>query len=264
MFRDIFQMRLALAKELGWLLKSATQEPAAEMILVPMPGSGTQYVSARVICVERDFAVVEAVDGRHGVLNNAEVDYSRIIVDMRRQFRIGDILDGAFQLQFDGQQKYTMLAGQLNPWPRFAAEFREGSTVVGQVTAMVDGVGSFVQMVQGVDGLIPGKFLPLDTEVEAVIARFDIRNRRINLRLVRVLRSIENTRTVVASDDLPAVGEWYPGEVVKVVPQQGGRGGYILVRLPHRGVLGAASYVGNDGRLASWSKSQTESVPATD
>lgn len=226
MYSDIHRLKLELATELGGLLEAIVKEPSNEMMLVPMPGNGTNRVTATVIVVEREYAVVRSVDGRHGVLSNADVDYRRIMPDMRKRFSVGDTLKGSFQAQLDGGQKYTLLADQVNPWPRLATELREGTTVTGQVTATVGGVGSFVELADGINGLLSDQ-LPTGTEVEAVVTNFDQDRRRIGLRLQHVVGHVKK------AGDLPAVGERHFGEVVKAVPEQEGRrGGYILVKLP--------------------------------
>ncbi|MFI7553853.1 S1 RNA-binding domain-containing protein [Micromonospora sediminimaris] len=235
-YQDVSRMR----EELRNQLIAIRSEPVVEMALVPMAAGGTDPVPATVITVTSEFAVIEASGGRRGVLGNADVDYNRIVPDMTRLYSIGDRVTGAFDVDTGGGMKYTLLAGIPNPWPRLRTEFPSGTTISGTVLRTRDGIGAFVEVGYGIDGLIhtstlAGRILFAGDQVVASVIRVDSDRRRISLTLDRVVSAAGPAAPVA----VPAAGlaEFRPGqrleaEVVKVVRQ--GDGGYLLVQLPNR------------------------------
>jgi predicted RNA-binding protein with RPS1 domain len=221
-----------LKTDLARQLEAVRKEPATEMLLVPMPGGGTQPVPVRVTVVTREFVIVESDDRRRGVLSNTDVEYARVITDMSRRFSIGDRLNGAFEIDPEGEMRYTLLAGQTNPWPALVAEHPVGSRMVGTVRS-VNHTGAFVHVGHGVNGLIPagslsGVELVPGMEVEASITRIEAEQRRVTLRFERMLTSTSPMMT----SRMPAVGMRTYGEVVMVSPERDGRGGYLLIEIP--------------------------------
>ncbi|GAB3865975.1 S1 RNA-binding domain-containing protein [Dactylosporangium cerinum] len=236
-YNDVRHMR----EELHNQLVAIRSEPAVEMALVPMAAGGTDPVPATVITVTREFAVIEASGGRRGVLGNADVDYGRIVPDMTKVYAIGDRVTGAFDVDTGGGMKYTMLAGVLNPWPRLRAEFPPGNTVTGVVRRVRAGLGAFIEVGYGIDGLIHttalgGRELSVGDEVATTVGRVDVDRRRIGLQLDRVLtRSGVTAAPSRPVADGPRPGERLEAEVAKVVRLD--TGGYVLVRLPGRSRL---------------------------
>ena len=121
------------------------------------------------------------------MLGTADVEWGRIIGDMTHRFSVGDVLNGAFET-IDGYTRYTMLAGQNNPWHAIVAEFPPGRTFTGRVVNMINNVGAFIRVGHGVNGLVPAASLqgcgPVDigTELQVGVARLDVQGRRILLR----------------------------------------------------------------------------------
>ncbi|SCE66072.1 S1 RNA binding domain-containing protein [Micromonospora coriariae] len=235
-YQDVSRMR----EELRNQLIAIRSEPAVEMALVPMAAGGTDPVPATVITVTSEFAVIEASGGRRGVLGNADVDYNRIVPDMTRLYSIGTRVTGAFDVDTGGGMKYTLLAGTPNPWPRLRTEFPSGTTISGTVRRTRDGIGAFVEVGYGIDGLIhtsalAGRTLSAGDQVVASVIRVDADRRRISLALDRVVNAAgPPTPLAVPAADLGAfrLGQRLEAEVVKVVRQ--GDGGYLLVQLPDR------------------------------
>jgi small subunit ribosomal protein S1 len=234
-YKSDFESIDKLKEQLTLQVEAIRKEPATEMILVPDPSGATQPVSARVVIVDREFVLVETEDGRRGVLGNADVDYSRIVNDMARKFSVGDRVSGAFDVDFTGQAKYTLLTGQTNPWPLVTAEYPPGRRFTGTVQNVVDKIGAFVRIGHGINGLIPeselaGRRVSRGGEVDVLIDRIDADHRRVTLRLDR---AVPAARTPSGSSGaLPAVGLQTWGEVIKAVPEAAGTGGYLLLRLP--------------------------------
>jgi small subunit ribosomal protein S1 len=194
-----------MAEQLRERLETIRNEPTTEMMISPMPGGGAESVPVTVESLSEEYAVVRTETGRRGVLGNADVEYSRVIKDMTRRFAVGDQLNGAFE-----GGRYTLLAGQTNPWPQLAAEYRPGKVLTSHVAKVIDGVGAFVHVDQGVNGLLPREQLHRQSlvqgmRVEVKIVRLDADNRRITLQLERVIDAGPERAAVGTS--LPQVGD---------------------------------------------------------
>ncbi|MES9541367.1 MULTISPECIES: hypothetical protein [unclassified Actinomadura] len=212
-------------------------ETAAERKLVPMETGSVRPATARVVSRTREHVVVEADQGRLGVLGAADVEWGRIVGDMTHLFSVGQVLHGAFET-VDGYTRYTLLAGQANPWHSLANEFPEGHTFTGRVVNIVEGLGAFVLVAHGVKGLVPEKLLPpvdIGTDLRVGVVRLDVAGRKIQLRPVgaadRQPGSGARRPRRDAAAGRPRVGERHDAEVVKTVPEDGRSGGYALVRL---------------------------------
>jgi ribosomal protein S1 len=171
------------------------------------------------------------------VLSNADVSLSRI-VDMARRFNVGDRVNGAFVGDpRKGTAKYTLVAGQDDPWPSLEKQFPVGKIFSSVVCTVVDKVGPFVTVAEDVNGLIPEKTLtgpvpPAGTPVEVRVAKIDAVNRKISLRLNRQLTAVTDLPTAQPSNTL--VGQRGYGKVVKAIPLKDGRGGFILLEISGR------------------------------
>ena len=219
----------AMQKELRVQLEAVRKEPAQEMALIPMATGGTVPTRAQVVSVTREFAVVRADDGGHGVLAAEDVDWGRLITDMTRHYSVGDRVDGAFEILPTGGMKYTLLAGQQNPWNELAASHPVGRTFTGTVHSVRD-AGVFVRVTGQINGLIPRGTLPAGValspggKVEVTVAAIDAPRRRVTLTLVE-------SGTVRPSRGI-GVGDRLEGEVCKICPE--GEGGYVLLKVDGR------------------------------
>ena len=242
---DQRRMETELAKQLGVL----AEEQGGERRLVPLETSTIRPATARVVSTAREHVVVEAEKGQFGVLGTADVDWSRVIGDMTHRFSVGDMLNGAFETT-DGYTRYTLLAGQNNPWHAIAAEFPQGRTFTGRVVNVIDNLGAFIRVGHGVNGLVPTSSLqgcgPVDigTELRVGVARLDVQGRKILLRPITGnagagagWNAAPNSHrpvsaTANAGGDLPQVGDQMDAEVCRVVPEAGRSGGFALITLP--------------------------------
>lgn len=231
-YKDMARMKTELGARLGIL----RAEASAELKLEPMATSTVRPVSARVVSTTREHVVVEAEKGQYGVLSQADVDMTRIVSDMSHRFSVGDVLDGAFETS-DGYTKYTLVAGQTNPWHALAAEFPQGRVFTGKVVNVIDGVGAFVRVAHGVNGMIPASALrgssvvEIGTELTVGVVRLDAARRRIQL-VPAGSAARGEPGPVAGVGAAPKVGERFDGEVTRTVPEQGRSGGYALVKLP--------------------------------
>lgn len=225
-----------MTKELHRQLEAILQEPADEKMLSPMVG-GIDPAPAVVIALDPEFATVKTDDGRHGILTNTDVDWSRVIKDMTGRYRIGERIDGAFVTDTKGSSRYTMLAGRPNPWPKLLSDRPPGTSLTGVVQNVVAGIGAFVQVGHGVNGLIPAAALAAHphlgrgSTVEVTVHKIDDVRRRVDLRLERAL----NTPPTAVAASLPAPGAQFWAELCAVKPvQPNGSGGFLLLKLPGR------------------------------
>jgi hypothetical protein len=233
MYDDMEALKKALVEQINALLAT----PSTEQTLAPLPGIGhVVNAPATVDRVEREYVVVRMDDPSRppAVLGNADVDVTRLIPDMASRFKVGDRIEGAFVVDtINSRVTYTLVAGQEDPWPALEKQFPPGKVFTGVVRRVVDNVGSFVAVDGGVNGLIPERTLtgpcpPVGARVEARVIKMDRPNRRIMLRLIRVLDGL------AASSANPLMGQQGYGRVVKAVPYQDGRGGFILLEISGR------------------------------
>lgn len=230
-YKDIDRLLDELRKEVPAIM----EQPASEMSFVPLPGSGgTTPVPGKVVHVDKECAMVLTDDGRRVVLGSADVDYRRLIPDMARRFRVGERVQGAFEVDWAGTPRYTLLAGQINPWPALEARMPPGTTVKGTVDRVMVGVGLFVHIGQGVNGLIPetklmGTLPQVGEEIEVEITSLDTAARRVGLRMRAGCAQPRSLQTSTISAPPAKVGDIFDAEVVCVRPEHNGRGGYILL-----------------------------------
>ncbi|MFC5261234.1 S1 RNA-binding domain-containing protein [Kribbella qitaiheensis] len=233
--RDIREMREELVKS----LEALREEPLREMGLVPLTSAGTEVVPGVVVSTATEFAVIEAAGGRRGVLNNTDVDYARIVPDMTKQFTIGDRVSGAFDVDPHGVPRYTLLAGIANPWLRAREDLPKGTTLTGPVRRVVEGLGAFVDVGNGLCGLIHvsalgGRSVGVGDQVDVAIRYIDSDRRRIALDLngIRSEGATSRRLSTVSDEATFRVGQRLEAEVRKVVQQP--NGGFLLVGVPGR------------------------------
>jgi small subunit ribosomal protein S1 len=124
----------------------------------PGDGPGREFVPGQVVAVMRRRAVVEVrAAGRRRLweLGQADVDFSRLIPDMRRWYAPGDEVSGATVTDATGRGHYTLLASRSNPWPALLARFPAGAAFAGPVVDVRHGIGAFVEVADGINGRIP-------------------------------------------------------------------------------------------------------------
>jgi len=206
-------------------VRAARREPQSESGLYPLPGGGIEPVPANVVAVNERFVIVESADGRKGILNSEDVSWIRVYRDLTQVFSIGQHVDGAFVVGIKGDIRYSLIATEEDPWPKLHAKFAIGQAFRGEVANRVPGVGAFVAMDFGINGLIPEGTIPSTeslergSEVEAITIRIDSARRMVELRFARTLRDS-------APPQAPQqLGKQYVGRIVKLSPKSD----YVLI-----------------------------------
>jgi len=222
------------------LLQTTSEQVVTENRLDPILSDPiTEVRPATVITVAADHAVVDTEERgprRFCVLGDRDVTYTKRVRDLSKVVRAGQRLNGAIVTDINGESRYSLLIDRPNPWPAIAADFPEGKTFHSHVANFASGVGAFVQVAGGVNGLIRGvrdssAALPAGAEVEVEVLKVDTDNRRVDLRLCRVLTAPVplSSAEPIPAGDYPAVGHRVNAQVMTVRPE--GRGGYLLLRL---------------------------------
>ncbi|GAA3283612.1 hypothetical protein Dvina_38665 [Dactylosporangium vinaceum] len=239
----------ALARQLKSQVERARDEPVVENDLVPLEHTGTQWLPGTVTEVAKDWVAVQVVDEgrrRRLVLGSTDVDYARTISDMRRLFRVGERLDGAATVGLDGVARYTLLADQIDPWPRIVAEYPVGRTYTGRVISLREGVGAFVSVAHGINGYVRyaqarQANLSPDMDVDVEIRSVDPAERKIRLKLHALAEpagagpaaAMPLGAVAAVTPLLPPIGARLEGRVVQATPERQERrgGGFVLLRL---------------------------------
>lgn len=235
-YADSMASSQKVVEELKREIPAVLEQPSNEMVFVPIASpSGEAPVEAKVLIAEKDFLIVETPDRRRLEMTANDVDYRRVISDMAQRFPVGSRLQGSVEVDLAGRARYTMLAGRVNPWPAIEAKFSPGTEFVGKVESVRPGIGVFVHVAHGVNGLIPesrleGRAVVAGQEVSVAVTTCDTQLRRVGLRLDRV--SQQSSQPSEAADAILTVGQRTVGTPVKIAPE--GQGGYILLEVPER------------------------------
>ncbi|RKS80667.1 S1 RNA binding family protein [Motilibacter peucedani] len=233
-YAETFKETMRAKHEIEQQIQALLDEPAEENTLAPLQGYSSKQAPGKVIAVDNEAATIRLDDGGVAELSNADVDYAKIITDMSRRFPVGTRVNGSATVDPEKGLKYTLLAGEENPWTKIARQFPVGRVFTSVVRNVIDGLGAFVKVEGPVNGLVPsgqlrGRQLQVGDSVDVEVFKVDTLQRRVTLEL----RSVSSATTAPASftGSLPQVGWQGYGAISRVVPEQDGRGGYCLVKL---------------------------------
>ena len=140
-------------------------------------------------------AFVEIESGIEGLVHVSEMDWTNKNVHPSRVVQVGDEVE-VMILEIDEDRRRISLGMKQcmpNPWEEFAANYKKGDKVKGQIKSITD-FGVFIGLPGGIDGLVhlsdlswtlPGeeavrKYKKGD-EVEAVVVAIDVERERISL-----------------------------------------------------------------------------------
>ena len=140
-------------------------------------------------------ACVEIEQGIEGLVHVSEMDWTNKNVHPSRVVQLGDEVE-VMILEIDEDRRRISLGMKQckpNPWEEFAANYKKGDKVRGQIKSITD-FGIFIGLPGGIDGLvhlsdlswsIPGEEAVRNykkgDEVEAMVVSIDVERERISL-----------------------------------------------------------------------------------
>jgi small subunit ribosomal protein S1 len=140
-------------------------------------------------------AFVEIEAGIEGLVHVSEMDWTNKNVHPSRVVQVGDEVE-VMILEIDEDRRRISLGMKQcmpNPWEEFAANYKKGDKVRGQIKSITD-FGVFIGLPGGIDGLVhlsdlswtlPGeeavRQYKKGDEVEAVVVAIDVERERISL-----------------------------------------------------------------------------------
>lgn len=142
----------------------------------------------------RDFGAFLDIGGLEGLLPISEVGYSRI-EDINEVLSVDQELDVAIKkLDWENNKFSFSLRDTLaDPWSKVGSIYKEGAQLTGKVSRLAQ-FGAFVCLEEGVDGLLhisklgegkhirhPQDVLKVGQQVNVVIEKIDLEQRRISL-----------------------------------------------------------------------------------
>lgn len=138
---------------------------------------------------------VEVEEGIEGLVHISEISWTERINNLAKHFNVNDIIEARVVALDKDHRRMSLSVKQLkeDPWKTVAEKFRVGDRIKGKITNITD-FGLFVQLVEGVDGLVhisdlswtdhvshPSDRYQKGDFVEAVILALDPDNRKISL-----------------------------------------------------------------------------------
>jgi len=140
-------------------------------------------------------AFVEIESGIEGLVHVSEMDWTNKNVHPSRVVQVGDEVE-VMILEIDEDRRRISLGMKQclpNPWDEFAANYKKGDKVKGQIKSITD-FGVFIGLPGGIDGLVhlsdlswslPGEEAVRNykkgDEVEALVVAIDVERERISL-----------------------------------------------------------------------------------
>lgn len=138
---------------------------------------------------------VEVEKGIEGLVHISEISWTDRITNLSKFFSVSDEIEAIIVSLDKEQRRMSLSIKQLkeDPWKTVASKLQEGSTITGTISNVTD-FGIFVQLAEGVDGLVhvsdltwtnasahPGDKYKKGDTVEAIILSIDSVNRKISL-----------------------------------------------------------------------------------
>ncbi len=152
-------------------------------------------ITGKVTSVVDYGAFIEIEKGIEGLVHVSEMSWKKDVKDPSQLLKVGDSVEAVVLSIARDERRISlgMKQTQPDPWSTVDEQFQVGQKVIVQVTNLKD-FGAFVQLVDGVEGLIhindffwdkkikkTSDFLKKGQKVEAVIRSIDRKNRRISL-----------------------------------------------------------------------------------
>jgi small subunit ribosomal protein S1 len=166
----------------------------------PWEHADTKYalgakIKGRISSITDYGLFVEVEKGVEGLVHISEISWTERITNLSKHYNVGDEIE-AYVVALDKENRRMSLSvKQLkeDPWKTVAERFKIGDKIKGKITNITD-FGIFVQLLEGVDGLVhisdiswtehvshPGDRYKKADIVDAVILSLDPENRKISL-----------------------------------------------------------------------------------
>ncbi|MGB3340711.1 MAG: 30S ribosomal protein S1 [bacterium] len=152
-------------------------------------------IKGKVTSVVEYGAFVEIEKGVEGLVHVSEMSWKKDIKDPAKILKVGDIVEAVVLSIARDERRISLGMKQTkpDPWSTVDEEFEVGQKLIVKVTNLKD-FGAFVQLIDGVEGLIhvndffwdkkvkkSSDYLKKGQKVDAVIRTIDRKNRRISL-----------------------------------------------------------------------------------
>jgi small subunit ribosomal protein S1 len=152
-------------------------------------------VKGRISSITDYGLFVEVEKGVEGLVHISEVSWTERITNLAKHFAVGDVVEAHVVALDKDNRRMSLSVKQLkdDPWKTVAEKFKVGEKIKGKITNITD-FGLFVQLIEGVDGLVhisdiswtdhvshPGDRYKKGDMVETVILALDPENRKISL-----------------------------------------------------------------------------------
>lgn len=193
MQHDLPQGKLILSRKA--VLKEAAAERRRETLAALAEGQRRTGVIKRIL----DYGVFVDIGGIEGLLHISEMSWRRI-KHPSELFRVGDEIEVEV-LKYDREKNRISLGfrkAEDDPWVHAEELYSEGTAVPGVITKL-EHYGAFAELPSGLQGLIPvsemswtrrithpEQLLKVGDQVEAIVTRLDVLNRKMSLSLRQI------------------------------------------------------------------------------
>jgi len=165
--------------------------------MVPQTYHAGDRISGRVVSLTDYGAFVELEPGVEGLVHISEMSWSKRLRHPSKIFAVGDRVDvSVLEVNLPKRRiSLSLKASMPDPWTSVAEKYAVSTVVHGRVRNLTD-FGAFVEIEDGVDGLIhlanlswnrnvkhPSEVLKKGQKVDAVVVAVDPANRRLALGL---------------------------------------------------------------------------------
>ncbi len=152
-------------------------------------------VRGRVVSIVDYGAFIEIEEGVEGLIHVSEMSWTKKVVNPAKILEVGDEVE-AIVSELDMEQRRISLSlrqTERNPWEELADSHPESTIIEGKVRNLTE-FGAFVEITDGIDGLIhvsdmswtkrvkhPSEVLKKGDTVRARITNIDVENQRVSL-----------------------------------------------------------------------------------
>lgn len=152
-------------------------------------------VKGRISSITDYGLFVEVEKGVEGLIHISEISWTERINNLNKHFNLNDQIEALVVALDKENRRMSLSVKQLreDPWKMVASKFKIGDKIQGKISNITD-FGLFVQLLEGVDGLVhisdiswtdhvthPSDRYKKGDTVEAVVLAIDAENRKVSL-----------------------------------------------------------------------------------